>query len=278
MNNQSDKAKHLRALHHRDTPLLLCNAWDAASARILLTLGYPAVATTSAGIAYVEGYPDGQRIDREAMLRGVARVARAVNVPVTADLEGAYGNTVADAVATANGAIDAGAVGLNIEDGIGDGGDELLDVDLQAQRIREIRAVGRERGVELVINARTDVFWRSSTDDRSRLSTTVARAHAYVDAGADSIFVPGLIDPDLIGELVAAVAAPINILAGPASPTVTELRALGVRRISCGSAPFGYAMGMFRRAALEVRDHGTFTFAAERISHADLNALFERRP
>lgn len=273
--NQREQADTLRALHHKTEPLVFVNAYDAVSARIVESLGFPAVATTSAVIANAEGYTDGHGIPRDAMLARIAPIAAAVAVPVTADLEGGYGPGVADAVATARGAIAAGAVGLNFEDSTHDPAVPLLPVEAQSERIRAIRATGVELGAPLVINARTDVYFTDG-DETALFDETVARAKAYLAAGADCIFVPFIDDESLIGRLAAAIPGPMNVLAGATTPDVATLARIGVRRISLGSAPGAYALAAFRRAALEVRDCGTYEFARERISHRELNALFTR--
>lgn len=273
MSAQSERAVRLRELHRGVEPLVLVNAWDAVSARIVESLGFPAVATSSAGIANVLGYADGQAIARDAMLEMVARIARVVSVPVTADLERGYGDGVEDAAATARAAVAAGVVGLNIEDGEHEGG-RMLALELQAQRIEAIRRVATETGVPLVINARTDAYWSPHGTPASRLTDTLARAEAYVAAGADCIFVPGAASADEIGALVRGIAAPINVLATPKTPPVFELRQLGVKRISLGSSAMGYTLRAFRDLACEVRDGGDFARLAERIPYAELNALF----
>lgn len=271
------KAARLRELHRAETPLILVNAWDAVSARIVESLGFDAVATTSSGVANAEGYPDGQRIPRDAMLARVRVIASAVAVPVTADLEGGYGATVEDAVATARGALESGAVGLNFEDASGDPAAPLLDVALQAQRIAAIRRVGAETGVPLVVNARTDVY-HFPGDDEARFAEAVRRAAAYVEAGADGVFVPFVRDRETIARLAAAIPAPLNVLGGAGVPDVATLAQLGVRRISVGGGPAAYALAAFRDVALEVRDRGTFAFAGRRLTHAELNALLDAAP
>ena len=268
-----EKATLLRDLHYRDKPLVLVNAWDAVSARIVESLGFPAIATTSSGVANAEGYPDGQRISRSAMLARIEVIARAVAIPVSADLEGGYGTTVDDAISTARGAIESGAVGLNLEDSSGDAAAPLLDPLLQAQRIRAIRIVGGELGVPLVVNARIDSFHFGS-DNEAQLRDVTQRAAGYIAAGADCIFVPFVRDKSMIARLVAAIPAPLNVLAGFETPDITTLAQIGVRRVSVGGAPAGHAMAAFRDAALELRDRGTFAFAGQRLSHAELNNLF----
>jgi len=270
--NQHEKALALRKLHHQPQPVVFVNVWDAASARIVAALDFPALATTSAGIAYVEGFPDGQAISRDCMLAHVATIARAVDLPVTADLEGGYGPSVADAVATLRGAIAAGAVGMNFEDSTSADA-PLLPIGAQTARIAAMRAAADEFGVPFVINARVDVYRIAGATDE-QFGAAIARAKAYLAAGADCIFVPFVSEETLIGQLATAIPGPLNVLAGAASPDVATLARLGVKRISLGSAPAAHLLAAFRRAALEVRDEGTYRFAADRISHAELSELF----
>lgn len=275
MLNQRERAQRLRELHRPGDPLLLVNAWDALSARILEELGFPAIATSSAGVAFVAGYPDGEKISRDEMLAGVERVTRAVRVPVTADLEAAYGASVEDARRTAEGAIAAGAVGLNFEDANERG--ELVEEELQAERVAAMRDVGERAGVPLVINARTDLFLAGiGESDAWRTQEAIRRGNRYLDAGAACVFVPGVADETIIAQLCREIHGPINILAGASTPGVARLAQLGVARISVGSASIGYAYAKFRDMAGGVRASGSFGFAAERISHADLNALFQQ--
>src|ERR1051326_2005196 len=231
------KANLLRELHHRGKPLVLPNIWDVASARIVEEAGYEAIATTSAGIAFSLGYPDGQKISREEMLARIARIARAGRVPVTADAEAGYGNRPEDAAETARAVIEAGAVGMNLEDGTDDAEHPLVDLPLQLDKIRAVREAALQSGVLLVLNARTDVYLAQVGAPEMRYSETMKRALAYRDAGADCIFVPGLSDPETIRQLVQEVKCPVNILAGLGSPSVPELQGLGVARISLGSGP-----------------------------------------
>jgi 2-methylisocitrate lyase-like PEP mutase family enzyme len=276
MSTQREKAELLRSLHRRGDPLVLVNVWDAVSARIIEELGFPAIATTSAGIAFLEGFGDGECIPRELMLQGVERVVRAVNVPVTADLEAGYGASVEDAADTARLAIAVGAVGMNFEDAAGHG--TLLDLELQAARVAAIRETAESANIPLVINARTDAFLGGvGESDAWRLEESIRRGNRYAQAGADSVFVPGVADEELIHKLVQSIDAPVNVLAGAATPNVKRLAELGVARISVGSASIGYALAQFREAARGLKESGSFEFAAKRISHADLNALFSDR-
>lgn len=269
----SDKAQLLRSLHQPGKPLVLFNVWDAVSARIVEEVGYPALATGSAAIAWTQGYPDGEHISREHMLACVARIAKAVEVPVSADLEAAYGLTVRDAAATARGAIEAGASGLNFEDA-GEPG-ELIDLDLQCERIEAMVEMGRRLGVPIVINARTDAFLRQAPGDSvSRVDEAVRRGNRFLDAGADCVFVLGVSDEASIARLAQEIRGPINVFATPKTPPVARLAQLGVARISIGPAGLAHALRHVRRAAQQLRDEGTFAFTGERISGDELDALF----
>ena len=271
-NELREKAERLRALHAGPRILVLCNAWDAASARIVEEAGFPAVATTSAGIANSLGYPDGQRVSREEMAEAVARVARAVAVPVSADMESGYGLTPEAAAETARAAIAAGAVGMNLEDAIEER--EFIDIRLQADRVRAAREAGEHAGVPLVINARTDVYLSGIGTPAEQFEQAVRRANAYREAGADCLFLPGIADADVIARLVREINDPINILAGQSTPPVGELERMGVRRVSMGSGPMRATMALTQRIARELAESGTYaSVTRETISYADANRL-----
>lgn len=271
--SQAEKAQILHSLHRPGEPVVFFNVWDAVSARIVEDLGSPAIATSSAAIAWLEGFADGEHISRDRMLAGIKRVTSAVRVPVTADLEGAYGFTVEDAAATARGAIDAGAVGLNFEDA-GEPG-SVLDLDLQCERISAMVEMGQRLGVPLAVNARTDVFLaRVGPDDAWRLHEAIARGKRFLEAGAACVFVPGVTGEQTIAALAKEIPGPVNVLASAASPPVPRLAELGVARVSVGGAAMAYALAQFRCAAERTLREGTFDFAADRIAHMELNALF----
>ena len=267
-----EKAERLRRLHAGPRALVLANAWDAASARLIAAVGFPAIATSSAGVAYALGYADGQRIPRAEMLDMIRRVAATVDVPVTADVEGGYGATPAAAAETARGVIAAGAVGMNLEDA-GDG-DRLLAAELHADRVRAARQAATAAGIPLVINARTDVFETPGSNEK-RLAEAVRRANLYLAAGADCVFVPFTSDRDTIARLVQEIRGPINVLATKASPPIAELERLGVRRVSVGSGLARAAYSVAQRGARELFERGTYGAIAEAtLSHADLQRLF----
>ncbi len=268
---QREKAERLRALHRPGEPLVLVNAWDALSARVIEELGAPAIATTSAGMAFVRGWPDGQRISRERMLAAVATVARAVAVPVTADVEAGYGDTAEDAAATARGVVEAGAVGLNLEDASELG---LLPIEQFVAKIAAVRRVGDETGVPLVLNARVDTFIGQIGHPDTRLDHAVERGRAYREAGADCVFVPAVTDAATIDALVEGIGGCVSVLASHQSPTVAELGRLGVARVSVGSATYLAAVSHAKRVAEEIYGMGTFSLLAERtVTHADAQRL-----
>jgi 2-methylisocitrate lyase-like PEP mutase family enzyme len=272
---QQLRATSFREMHRGPKALLLPNVWDVASARVVEEAGFPAIATTSAGIAFSVGYPDGQWIPRQQMLARVGRIVRAVTVPVTADVEAGYGDLPEDAARTATGIIEVGAVGMNLEDGTLDPVQPLVDRSLQVEKIRAVREAGRKAGVELVLNARTDVYWGEVGPAESRYDEALLRTRAYRDAGADCVFVPGLRDPETISRLVRDVGCPVNILGGPGSPPVPELEKLGVARVSLGSGPMRATLGVLRRVAEELKNSGTYQALENAPSYAEVNQLVE---
>jgi 2-methylisocitrate lyase-like PEP mutase family enzyme len=276
IHEQAEKAERFRRLHHGPQILVLVNVWDVASARLVEHGGYPAIATSSAAVANSWGYPDGQRISRQEMLTVVDRIARHAKLPVSADLEAGYGETDEAIAELAFAMISAGAVGLNFEDGTGDPRNPLQPVEKQVQRIRRLREVANVLRVPVVINARTDVFLAQVGESAGRFEHAVSRVNAYRQAGADSLFVPGVADSELIGRLVKAVDGPLNILAAPGGPSVTELEHLGVARVSFGSWPYRAVMGWFRKFLHQVREPSALAaLAADAIPYSELNKLVE---
>lgn len=270
---QAEKAAAFRAMHAGPGVLLLPNAWDAASARVFETAGFAAIATTSAGIAFSLGYPDGQRIPRQEMLGQIARIAGAVEVPVTADVEAGYGELPEDAAQTALEAIEAGAVGMNLEDATNDPQRPLLELSLQVERIHAVREAAGKSGVPLVLNARTDVFLLQVGPEEGRYDGALRRLSAFRDAGADCVFAPGLRDAATIGRLARDLKAPLNILAGPGSLPVPELAKLGVARVSVGSGAMRATLALLRRIATELKASGTYSMMEDAISYAELNRM-----
>ncbi len=228
---QRQRAEVFRALHDRSSILVLANAWDVASAKMIAKAGAKAIATTSAGVANSLGYADGNVLPRDLAVAAVQRIARGVDLPVTADIEEGYGETAGAVCETIEAIIEAGAVGINIEDG-------RNPPDVLAERIAAIRERTAALGVPLFINARTDVYLLGLTSVGERLGETVRRARLYQEAGADGIFVPRLAERESIASLCQQVELPINLLAVPGLTIPAELGTLGVARLSAGSAIF----------------------------------------
>jgi len=268
----AEKAGLLLALHQGPRILVLANVWDVASARIVEQAGFKAIATSSAAVANSLGHPDGQHISCDEMVAVVKRIAAKVSVPVSADLEAGYGDGADEMAATARALIEAGAVGLNLEDSLEEA--ELVPVERHAAKVRRIRETGEALGVHVVINARTDVYLAQVGEPVSRFEHAVRRLNAYRAAGADSLFVPGVYDAETIEKLARAVNGPLNVLAGPATPPLSELERLGVRRVSFGSWPARAALGLFSRFVHELYEKGTFaTLGDWALPYAELNRL-----
>jgi 2-methylisocitrate lyase-like PEP mutase family enzyme len=247
-----------RALHVPGRPVVLANAWDAGSARLIEAASVQAVATTSAGIAWSLGLSDGEVVDRATMLGVVRRIARAVEVPVTADIEGGYAETPDGVARTVAEFVDAGVVGINIEDGWHGGAQAQRTVGDQVARIAAARAAGG-----LFINARIDTFFGGTRD----LGDVFERAAAYLEAGADGVFVPGLTDLDTVAAVVAKVGAPVNVMVGAGAPAIRAFAEVGVARVSLGASVAGAAYGFARRIAAEALAKGTYELLAEPVDY-----------
>ncbi|MFJ4629985.1 isocitrate lyase/phosphoenolpyruvate mutase family protein [Streptomyces sp. NPDC088847] len=275
MTNQNtlrDRALAFRALHVPGRPLVLPNAWDAASARIVEDTGAAAVATTSAGVAWALGVPDGDLLGRERAVAAVARIAGSVAVPVSADIESGFAEDPAGVANTVRAVLAAGAVGVNIEDALYGGEGVLRPVAEQAERIAAAREAADAEGVPLFVNARIDTFLRGA----GGVDATLERAAAFRAAGADGIFVPGTVEPGTVKELADGIDAPLNVLVGPGAPPVAELAALGVARVSAGSSVALAAYAVVRRAARELLDTGTYGEQTGGLGYGELNSLLEQ--
>lgn len=266
MTNLRDLADHFRALHTRDRPLVLPNAWDTASARIIAEAGAPAIATTSAGVAWDLGAADGERLGRTAALEQAARIAAAVDVPVSADIEGGYAKDADGVAATVRQVLDAGIVGVNIEDGPRSAAEH-------ARRVAAARRAADAAGVPLFVNARVDVYLAGIGAASDRLEETLKRAAACVAAGADGIFVPGVTQPATVAALAQGIGAPLSVMAGPGAPAVAELGRLGAARVSVGPAIAQAAHALVRSAARELLEEGTYGSLAGGYDYGELDAL-----
>ncbi|MBP2327702.1 2-methylisocitrate lyase-like PEP mutase family enzyme [Kibdelosporangium banguiense] len=261
-------AETFAGLHKTGEPLLLPNAWDVASAVTIAGAGAKAIATTSAGVAWSLGVADGVDFGADRSAAVVERIVRAVDVPVTADIEAGYGS-VADTVTAV---LQAGAVGVNIEDC--ENG-RLLAPAEQAERLAAARAAADSLGIPAWINARTDIYLTSVTAAEDRLAAALERAAVYAEAGANSLFVPGLIDLPALAELTAG-PLPIAVMAWAGAPTVAEFANVGVVRISLGAAIAQAAYAVAARATAELLTHGTYDSTAEGIPYDATNKALSK--
>ncbi len=264
-------AARFRALHHAARPLLLPNAWDAGSARMIESCGAQAIATSSAGLAWSRGYADGGALPAGVLLTAVAEIARVITVPLSVDMEAGYSDDLAVIAENAFALASAGAVGINLEDG-------LLGPDVLCARIAATKRGAARAGVDLFVNARTDVYLRALTPPERAAEEAIARGLRYRDAGADGLFVPAIVEPAAIRQVVAAVPLPLNVLVRAGLPSVAELGELGVRRVSVGSGISSAVHGLTRRAARQFLDGiGYESIFEGAIPYAELNALFAER-
>lgn len=272
--DQCAKAIALLDLHRGPQMLVLPNAWDCVSARIFEQAGFAAIATTSGGIAAVLGYADGQHISSGEMLAMVGRIAKTVSIPVTADLEAGYGSTAAEVAEFMRQAMAVGVVGANLEDGHGHN-QPLTDIAAQIEVIKAVRQVAAAGDLPFVLNARVDVYLHGTGDAVSRFTQAVERANAYRDAGADGLFLIGVKDRETIAQLVREIHGPVNIMAGPGSPTLSELQQLGVARVTFGSGLMRATLPVVRQSAEDLRTSGTnASFTQTEFTHAVVNQLF----
>jgi 2-methylisocitrate lyase-like PEP mutase family enzyme len=271
MNARPDTAAIFHQLHEGPQPLLLPNAWDAGSARLMESLGAKAVATTSAGVAWTHGYSDGNSLPVRLLVATVGTICRAIRVPLSVDLEGGYSDDPSVVEETVAKVIEAGAVGINIEDG--SNAPDLLCLKIE----RAVRA-GQPFDVDLFVNARTDVYLRDLVPADERVAETLARARLYRNAGASGLFVPGLREPEEIRAIAGGAGLPLNVMAWPGLAAAAELAQFGVRRLSAGS---GIAQALWGRAAVLAGDflkHGKSEPLGEgAVAYGDINALFEPR-
>lgn len=270
-------SKHFLDLHTRPELFILANAWDVSSAKLLEQAGFEAIGTTSAGISATLGYPDGEHMSLEDNASVVRRIARHINLPVSADMEAGYSDTSEGAAEAARAMLQAGAVGINIEDGTGNETRPLLDIFLMADKIAAIREMADSEGVHLVINARTDVYIVPDASPETRVSRTVERAAAYREAGANCIFVPdvGDLDGKVIGELAGEIEGPLNIIAGARTPPIAELQELGVSRVSLGPRPMRALLAFLKKMSQELLDEGTYRLMTdEALSYSEINGWF----
>jgi 2-methylisocitrate lyase-like PEP mutase family enzyme len=271
MPTQAEKGTAFRALHQRDHAFIIPNPWDIGTARLLESLGFEALATTSAGFAFSIGKPDGA-VDRETMLVHAADLVAATDLPVSADLENGYGNDPAHVAETVRLAADVGLAGCSIEDVTPDREHGPYELALSTERIRAAAEVARSLPFPFTLTARAENYIIGRPD----LRDTIARLQAFQEAGADVLFAPGLKSKEDIAAVVRSVDRPVNVIMGlqGVQLSLAELSEIGVKRVSVGSALSRAALGAFLRAAREMQTRGTFTFAEDAVNYAELNKMF----
>jgi 2-methylisocitrate lyase-like PEP mutase family enzyme len=272
MLTQAEKGLTFRALHLRDRAFIIPNPWDVGTARLLAHLGFEALATTSAGYAFSVGRRD-NTIDRDEMMAHVSAIAAATDLPVSADLENGYGDAPEIVAQTIRLAAEAGLAGGSIEDLSGRADGAVYEPGHAADRVRAAAEVVRNLPFRFTLTARAENYLVGRPD----LQDTINRLQAYQEAGADVLYAPGLKTKDDIAAVVCSVDRPVNVIMGleGVQMSLAELSALGVKRVSVGSALSRAALGAFLRAAREMRDHGTFGFAEDAVSYRDISAIFK---
>jgi 2-methylisocitrate lyase-like PEP mutase family enzyme len=271
MTTQAERGSAFRDLHHREHAFIIPNPWDAGTTRLLEYLGFEAVATTSAGYAFSVGKRDGE-IARDEMIKHVRDIAAATNLPVSADLENGFGDDPEAAAETINLAAQAGCVGGSIEDVSSRGGETTIyDIEHAAERVRAAVEAARALDFTFTLTARAENFIAGNPD----IADTIKRLQAFQDAGADVLFAPGITNLDDIASVVSSVDRPVNVIMGLQGATLNlnELSDLGVKRVSVGSALSRAALGAFLRAAKELKENGTFTFAEEAVAYAEVSEM-----
>ena len=276
---QAAKAEKFRDLHKGPKLLVLPNAWDAASAVLIQAAGFPGIATSSAGCANALGFADGNQVPRGEMLAAVRRIAAAVDIPVSADMEAGYGFGPENAARLARELVEAGAIGLNLEDGTGNASKPFKDLSQSVDEIRAIRESGDSAGVRLVINARTDTYWEGKGTPEENFAEAMRRCSAYREAGADCSFLPGLKELALIERFVREVGGPLNILPWSGMPAFSELERVGLRRLSFGGTASRSAYGNFRRLLQQLVTGGGVEeiLGSYGLTYQEMNALFVKR-
>jgi 2-methylisocitrate lyase-like PEP mutase family enzyme len=262
---------------HRGPLLLLPNAWDAMSARQFEAAGFPAIATTSGGVAWALGYADGEKSPWPEIVSAHERITRVVRVPVTADIEAGFGETPADVGKSIAAIVRTGVVGFNLEDGTPRPDMPVRPIEDAVARIRAARQAAEAAGVPAVINARTDIYLKNVGDPAGRFDEVVKRAKAYLAAGADCIYPFGFIDMETVGRLAKAIPAPINIVARAGAPPVAELQKLGVARVTIASGATLAVMSLIKTIGDDLRATGTFDGIGHSMNRPEAQKLFEPR-
>ena len=267
-------ADAFRSMHHGEM-LILPNAWDALSARVFAEAGCKAIATTSAGVAWSLGYPDGERVPWNDFLAATGRIARVLSVPLTVDFESGFSATSAELAEHVRAVIGAGASGVNLEDSRDHAAHGLLPLEIAAERISIVRDAAAKEGVPIVINARTDSYLQPAGEGVVPFADVVQRCRTYVSAGADCVYPIGLADIHLIGQLTAQLRSPVNVMVRPGAPTLKELRAAGVARVSTATGPALLTAGVLMNSIVKLREAGSAEHFASPFTYPRMQKLFE---
>lgn len=271
-------ANRFQEMHRHDKMFILPNAWDVGSAVIYEKLNFPAVGTTSAGFAYSLGYSDGEKIDFEHIVQTVNKITQRISIPVSVDIELGYADTIDEVVENVTKIIEAGAVGINIEDGYTKPTPHLESLDLQIEKIHAISTLREKLGIPFVINARTCVYFIKAGKGEERLSIAIKRGKAYHKSGADCIFIPGALEECDLLKLIENIPSPINILATPKTNNLEDLKRMGVRRLSLGSAPVRSAYSNLIETTKQIMDDNKISKLLDHdFSYEIANKLFARK-
>ena len=270
-------AEDFKKMHSKEDVFILPNAWDVASAVIFEKTGFKAVGTTSAGVSHSLGYPDGQNISLKDSLYLVEKLVNRITIPLTVDFEGGYGSTSKEIANNVRTLIQTGAIGINFEDSTSDSTTSLTPVTVQTEKLKAINSIKQDLGIDFFINARTDVYWLSIGDDEKRFQLTIDRANAYIEAGADGIFIPGNLTKDILKDLVNSIDAPLNVLPSKTNYTINDLKNIGVARMSLGSGPVRSSLALIREISTELYTNKTLNVMFNTsIPYEEANKLFER--
>jgi 2-methylisocitrate lyase-like PEP mutase family enzyme len=273
MKSQKAKAQEFQDLHRSKRLFILPNAWDVPSGRLFEDLGFPAVATSSAGMMVSLGYPDGQTIPKKEFFSAIAKIARMLSVPVSADIVAGFGSTPKQVVGAVRSVIKAGAIGVNLED-FEHSTKRLFSLESQAMKLQAVKKLVRSMGIPFVVNGRTDAFRFAEGNDEAKLKEAIRRAKAYRNAGCDCVYPMGLVEHDMIKRFVEALDCPVNVMVRKGLPTLGELDSIGVKRVSFGPAASYAIFGFLKRACQEVLEKGTFSSLTDgAISFDELNSL-----
>jgi 2-methylisocitrate lyase-like PEP mutase family enzyme len=275
--SQKLKAELFQEMHRSGQLLVLPNAWDVVSAKIFELSGFKSIGTTSAGISSSLGYPDGQKMDISSTTTVILGICRIIDLPVSADIESGYSDTIEGTVQNVREVINAGAVGINIEDFNHNGSQSLYDKEFQKAKIFAIREFADTMDLKLFINARSDSFLLKGKNKNNQISETIERANSYLEAGADGIFVPdtGEFDKELILTLVNNIAAPLNIIAGVNTLPIPVLQEIGVSRVSLGPRPMRALLHFLQKISNEILEKGTFHYLdSGSITYSKINSWF----